>query len=695
MRAPSPYFDRDLSWLSFNYRVMMEARDESLPLYERIKFLAIYSSNLDEFFRVRVASIRSLFDLDKKARKKLGVKAKSLLREIRGQVDRQQEEFGQIFRGQILPGLEAHNIYLHRAAPKDPAHQAFMQDYFRHEVLPYVHPNLLRKGKIAHFLRDQTLYLAVEMYARPQKGSSKAESPQRRRYALVQIPTHYGPRFIELPGTGERHDIVFLDDIIRAHLDEIFPGYHVKDSYCIKLSRDADLQIEDEFSGDLVEKIASSLTQRRVGVPARFLYDPHMPPDMLKYIRETFNLSEDDLMPGGRYHNFSDFFAFPNPLAPQLENPRFQRLPHPGLDSDLSMFTSIGAKDRVLHFPYQTYDYVLRFLNEAALDPAVEEIKTPQYRVASNSAIVSALIRAARNGKRVTVFVELKARFDEAANLQSAAEMTAAGVKVIYSMPGLKVHAKIALVKRREAGELRGYAFLSTGNFNEKTARIYADHGLLSARPELTGELEEVFRFLEDPDYRPAPFRQLLVGQFNMKAGFLALIDREIEHARAGREARMILKLNNLEEPVMIDKLLEASQAGVQIELIIRGICCLRPGLPGISENIRIVRIVGQHLEHARVFIFHNAGAEALYLASADWMDRNLNRRVEVGFPILDPENKAEIRKVVQLQLHDNVKAVQLNENMENVPVQRAEGEAPIHAQADVYELIRKGELGS
>lgn len=696
MTPPSPYFNRDLSWLSFNYRVMLEARDESLPLYERIKFLAIYSSNLDEFFRVRVAAIRSLFDLDKKARKKLGIKAKSLLREIHQIVEAQQEEFGQIFSEQIIPGLEANNIYLHRKELEDPQHQAFIRDYFQHEVLPYVHPNLLRKGKIAHFLRDRALYLAVRMYVRSKNTEKKtnAEAHQRTRYALVQVPTHYGPRFLELPGDGERHDIVFLDDIIRAHLGEIFPGYHVKDSYCIKLSRDADLQIEDEFNGDLVEKITKSLNNRRVGAPSRFLYDPNMPEGMLNYLQETFHLSDEDIMPGGRYHNFSDFFGFLNPVAPKLENPRFRRLPHPSLDSDPSVFVTVAKKDQILHFPYQTYDYVLRFLNEAALDPTVEEIKTTQYRVASNSGIVSALIRAARNGKKVTVFVEIKARFDEATNLQSAVEMKAAGVRVIYSMPGLKVHAKIALVKRWEAGELRGYAFLSTGNFNEKTARIYADHGLLTANQDLTGELDQVFGFLQDHTYEPPAFQHFLVAQFNMKPGLLALIDREIAHARAGRAARMIIKLNNLEEPVMIDKLLEAGQAGVQIDMIIRGICCLRPGLPGISDNIRIRRLVGQHLEHARVFVFHHNGADEMYLASADWMDRNLNRRVEVGFPILDPDNKAEILHVVQLQLDDNVKAVHLNENLENVPMESAEGDSRVHAQADVYRLIQAGELG-
>ncbi|MCC6882720.1 MAG: polyphosphate kinase 1, partial [Verrucomicrobiales bacterium] len=426
----------------------------------------------------------------------------------------------------------------------------------------------------------------------------------------------------------------------------------------------------------------------------RFLYDKAMPGSMLKYLKEAFQLSDEDAMQGGRYHNFSDFFDLPNPLAPVLQSPPMQRLPHPAFDHDLSMFGPIAQQDRLLHFPYQRYDYVLRFLNEAALDPAVEEIKTTQYRVASNSGIVSALIRAARNGKKVTVFVELKARFDEAANLQSAADMKAAGVRVIHSLPGLKVHAKIALIMRREEGLSRGYAFLSTGNFNEKTARIYADHGLMTSNQNLTKELEQVFGFLENHQYLPPPFQHLLVAQFNMKPRFLAMIDREIDHAKAGRKSRIIIKINNLEERVMIDKLIEAGRAGVRVDLIIRGICCLRPGIPDLTDNIRIRRLLGQHLEHARVFIFHNDGAEEIYLASADWMGRNLNRRVEVAFPVLDPGNKAEIRQVISLQLKDNDKAVRLDANLRNRPIVRPPEAALVNAQKDLYALIAEGKLG-
>lgn len=691
-----PYGDRDLSWLSFNERVLWEARDQSLPLYDRVKFLAIFSSNLDEFFRVRVASIRSLLDLDKNSRKNLGLNTKALLSEIHQTVLTQQVEFGRIYHDQILPGLESGGIYLHNAILDDKKHATFIRNYFREEVMPFVNPNLLQKGRIIHFLRDKALYLAVRMHPRSKTGAQKTGKGLRKRtcYALVEIPTHYCPRFLELPGSETRHDIVFLDDVIRSYLDEIFPGYMVKDAYCIKLSRDADLQIEDEFAGDLAEKVSQSLAKRRIGAPARFLFDQSMPESMVKYLKEAFQLSNEDAMPGGRYHNFSDFFNLPNPRTPLLQSPGMQRLPHPAFDHDLSMFGPIAEKDRLLHFPYHRYDYVLRFLNEAALDPAVEEIKTTQYRVAANSGIVSALIRAARNGKNVTVFVELKARFDEAANLQSAADMKAAGVRVIHSLPGLKVHAKIALIKRREEGRSRSYAFLSTGNFNETTARNYADHGLMTANQDLTHELGHVFCFLENPLYLPPQFQHLLVAQFNMKVRFLAMIDREIDHARAGRKGHITIKINNLEERVMIDKLIEAGRAGVVIELIIRGICCLRPGLPGLTENIRIRRLVGQHLEHARVFIFHNDGADDIYLASADWMDRNLNRRVEVGFPVLDPENKAEIRQVIALQLNDNVKAVRLDTNLANRPIEKVSGKASVDAQKDTYALIAADMLG-
>ncbi|RMG27417.1 MAG: polyphosphate kinase 1 [Bacteroidetes bacterium] len=697
-----PYYDRDLSWLSFNYRVLMEAQDPELPLYERLKFLAIYSSNLDEFFRVRVASIRSILKLKKKKRKKMGIFGpRKLLQSIHAEVLRQQEDFGAVFRDDLLPGLAAHGIRLLTNVPEAESQQAFVSKFFTEQVLPFVHPVILMKGKIAHFLRDRALYLAVKMALRPQgMKQSPLEREQARPgkkkvfFAIVQIPTHYFGRFVELPQVDDGYDIMFLDDIVRYHLDEIFPGFDIEECGSIKLSRDADLQIEDEFSGDLVEKIQRNLSKRQVGAPARFLYDKNMSTELLNYLRQTFMLEEEDLIPGGRYHNFNDFFTFPNPLSPQLEVIPLPQLPHPAMDAEPSLFATLGQQEYVLHLPYQTYDYVLRFLNEAANDPQVTEIYTTQYRVASDSAIVRALINAARNGKKVRVFVEIKARFDEAVNLRSAMDMKAAGVEVTFSMPLLKVHAKAAMAIREEAGGPRAYAFLSTGNFNEKTARLYADHGLFTSDSRLCDELSEVFRYLHDHSYQPAPFRHLLVAQFNIRQGFYALIDREIAHARAGRAAYMCIKLNNLEDRGMIDKLYEANRAGVRIDLIVRSICCLRPGLPQLSEHITVTRIVDRYLEHARVFLFHDGGKNHLFMGSADWMDRNLNRRVEVVFPVYDAQIKAQLIHILQLQLSDNVKAVQLDADMENIRVLRQPGEPRIQAQLDTYSLIKTGKLG-
>ncbi|MDX2286111.1 MAG: polyphosphate kinase 1 [Bacteroidia bacterium] len=692
------YFPRELSWLSFNLRVLMEAKDTSLPLYERIKFLAIYSSNLNEFFRVRVASIQSLLDMKESNLKTLRFNPEALLNQIYTEVNRQQEEFGRIFRDQILHELRRNHIHLIRGTPIEPAHKKFVGQFFEEEVRAFLHPELLRKNKIVHFLRDGAMYHSVKLRNRPRSRKEllpaelKASSKKRTRYALIQIPTHYFPRFIELPRIGNEYYIMFLDDIIRCNLERIFPGYEVVCCHSIKVNRNADLMIEDEFSGDLVEKIKESLKKRKIGETARFLYDQNMPRSMLTYLRETFGIEERELMMGGTYHNFMDFFNFPNPLSPQLERSPTPPLPRPEMDAHPFMVSAIREQNRILHFPYQSYDYVIRFLNQAAIDPDVEEIWATQYRVASNSAVVTALIRAAQNGKKVTVFVELKARFDEALNLQSARDMEQAGATVIYSIPGLKVHAKVALVLRREDGAHKGYAFLSTGNFNEKTARIYADHGFFTADQVIVQELQELFRYLQNQEYIPRPFERLMVAPFNMRSRFESLISREIAHAKAGGSGKILIKLNNLDDERMIDRLYEASRAGVRITLIIRGMCSLRPGIPGLSEHIRVIRIVDQFLEHARVYYFGNQGNPELYLGSADWMHRNLSRRIEVVFPILDPELAREVMALVDLQLQDNVKATELDRNLRDTPV-KLDPVPRIRMQAEAYHRIKAGRL--
>lgn len=686
------YFNRDLSWLSFNYRVLMEAADADLPLYERIKFLAIYASNLEEFFKVRVASLQGVVKLGK--REPIDPAAEGILAQIMVEVERQQEEFGRIYRTLILPGLEEEGIHLIQGQPEHTAHQQFVQQYFEEEIQAFLHPELLRKDKINHFLREGALYLAVKLRNRPRNHHLLTLEEQRTlsrkkriRYALIQIPTHYFPRFIELPKIDDTYYFMFQEDIIRANLDRMFHGYDVLCSHSIKLNRNADLLIEDEFQGDLVELIRNSLKKRQIGVPARFLYDASMPKSMLKYLRDTFGIRKRELSKGGKYHSFQDFFRFPNPIGSKLEREPTPPLPHPDLTQYASLFDAIRERDWMLHFPYQSYESVLKFFKQAADDPLVTEIHTTQYRVASDSAIVQALIRAAQKGKKVSVFVEIKARFDEANNLHFAREMQRAGVDIYYSFPGLKVHAKVALVIRQEETGPMGYAFLSTGNFNEKTARIYADHGLLTADQSLTNELLHVINHLHNPNQKPV-FDKLLVAQFNMRERFEALIKEEIVNHQAGKAAKILIKVNNLEDKEMIKQLYAASQAGVQVDLIIRGICRLRPGVKDLSENIRVIRIVDQYLEHARVFVFHHGGESLMYMASADWMSRNLNRRIEVGFPIGHPKLKAEVMHILDLQLADNVKAVHLGTQLENIPVSASE--PAVRSQIDIYQWVKQ-----
>ncbi|MCI4669398.1 MAG: polyphosphate kinase 1 [Bacteroidia bacterium] len=699
MLSKERFFPRDLSWLSFNYRVLLEAADEDLPLYERIKFLAIYSSNMGEFYRVRVAAIQGLIKYQKNTPNQIsGLSPELLLEQIKAEVYRQQEVFGQIFHGQILPDLKNEGINLLLNPPEFEVHQEFIRNFFKGELQAFLHTEVLRKNKILHFLREGALYLCIKLRNRPRNYAkldiddlAKKSESKRIRYALIQIPTHYFPRFIELPQVDGGHYYMFLDDIIRFNLKQIFHGYDILASHSIKLNRNADLLIEDEFDGNLVDKIKSSLKRRKVGYPSRFLYDQAMPPSMLKYLRDTFDLKKRELVPGGKYHSYSDFFGFPNPYSPRLEKEPMPPMPKSEFKLYANMFAAIQLKNWLLHFPYHSYDPVLSFLNQAATDPAVTKIYATQYRVASNSQIVNALIRAAQNNKEVNVFVEIKARFDEASNLKSAEAMREAGVNIVYSMPGLKVHAKVAMVIRMENEQEKGYAFLSTGNFNEKTAAIYTDQGFFTSNELIINELGELFKHLTDWNYKPQPFERLLVAQFGMKEKFLDFIQHEIDQAKVGRPAGISIKLNNLEDPVMIEKLYEASQAGVKIRLIVRGICALRPGLPDLSENITIRRIVDQFLEHTRLFIFHHSGEEKMYLGSADWMKRNLNRRIEVAFPIMEKQLKKELKNIFEIQWKDNVKATQIDHDLQNQKFYN--DEEPTRAQWEIYKRIKSGKL--
>jgi len=686
MKNTGKFINRDISWLSFNGRVLDEAKDHRLPLYERLKFLAIYSSNLDEFYKVRVASYRRSVRGPEKESEAPGKSIIGLLKQILTIVNNQQNEFGSIFWEELVPALRENKILLLQNERLSDSHKDFIADYFYQEVIPYLHPVLLLKGKVRPFLQDEAIYLAIKLLKKPGPGE-EVKKKRKPRYAIVNIPSDRLPRFVNLPQINDQYTVAFLDDIIRMNLDALFPGYEMESSYSIKISRDADLGIEDEFTGDLAVKISDSLVKRKTGVPSRFLYDNNIPAAFLEFLREALKLSRKDLVPGGKYHNFSDLFSFPNPLSPRLEVKSLPALFNKDLESYPSMFEAIAAKDRMLHFPYHSYEPVIKFLNEAAVDPKVKEIKTTQYRVASDSAIVNALVNARNNGKKVTVFVELKARFDEYSNLQFARIMKKAGIRIIYSIPGLKVHAKVALVlKKGDKKKQEAYAFLSTGNFNEKTARIYADHGLFTRDERITKELKDLFVFLERQEVKPK-LKHLLVAQLNIKKEFSRMIDREISNAAAGKEAGMILKMNGLDHKKMINKLYEASKKGVKTDILVRGICCLVPGKK-FSKNITVTRIVDRFLEHARVFVFHNNGEPEIYMASADWMNRNLNRRIELGFPIYDDEIKKEVLEILRLQIEDNTSARILDSEHSNLQKPNA-GARKIRAQIETYRYLK------
>lgn len=568
------YFDRDLSWLSFNERVLREAADPQVPLYDRIMFMGIYSSNLDEFFRVRIAAIRHMTELRKrKLENQLDFDPKLLLYEVQKVVNKQLSELGQVF-DDILASLAKNNVVVYTRQPVPEEQLAFGRNYFMSHVLGLLQPVLLdSRSKKAPYLEQGQLYFVLTLHDKAE-GEAVSET-----CAYLNIPSDKLPRLLALPGGKQVHYFAFLDDIVRANLDVVFPEHTVVNCFSIKLNRDEYLNIEDEYAGDLVEKIKKQLDKQQVSAPTRFLYDAAIPNELLGRVVNCLHLKRQDLVAGGRYHNLNDLQKLPNPFGAKLASPALPPLRHEGLDRSLSLFENIAQSDLLLHFPYYSYDYVLRFFSEAAIHPAVKQIKVTLYRVAPNSYIVQSLISAARNGKKVTVFVEVKARFDEGNNLRWAEEMKKVGIRIIYSMPGLKVHAKMALVRAKGPdGQWHQYAYLGTGNFNESTVRAYADHSLLTGRKELTGEVSQVFEYLRTRKQKVL-FSHLLVSGFDMQDKLLSLMDREITHARNGKPAGITIKVNNLEEKRMIDKLCEASQAGVQVNLLIRSICCLIPGI--------------------------------------------------------------------------------------------------------------------
>ncbi len=679
-----PYIHRDISWMQFNYRVLQEAKDKANnPLLERLKFLAIYSNNLSEFFKVRVAHHKNLYRLGKKIKKELHIESEKVLRQILKMVNDQQLEFNSIFENEIIPELKEHGINLKKRLELTPLQEEYIQSYFNDNLLPYVQPMLLKEKKIKPFLNSAALYLAIELH---DKVTGEIE------YALVQIPSDKIYRIIILPPSlPGQHDVIFLDDIIRHNIKGIFPGYNIEQSYSIKLTRDADLYIDDEFSGDLLSKIKKSLKKRKVGPPARLVYDRAMPKDFLHYLMKVFDLDDLDIISEGRYHNNFDLFGFPDFGKDYLKLKPLPPLKYSELEDPKSLFDSIKKGDHLINMPYHSYESVIRFFEDAAVDKNVTHIKIVQYRVASKSRIMDALKLAVQNGKSVSAFIELKARFDEEANLKWGKELEKAGVKVFYSFPGIKVHVKLALVIRKDNDIEEKFAYLSTGNFHEGTAKLYSDFGFFTFDKRLTDEAVKVFSFLETKKIPRESFSHLLVGKFNMREEFTKLIQNEIALAKRGENAYITLKMNSVQEPKIIKLLYEASKAGVKIKMIIRGICSLVPGVHGISENISAVSILDRYLEHSRVFIFGNGGEEKMYLSSADWMERNLYRRVETAFPVYDERLKKIINDIIEIQLNDNIKARYLDFGRINEYVQN--DNIPVQSQLETYYYFKRKKL--
>ncbi|WP_020537693.1 polyphosphate kinase 1 [Lewinella cohaerens] len=667
------YTSRDISWLHFNYRVLQEAMDKSVPLYERVKFLAIYSSNLDEFFRVRVAYLRSFKSLRKKDRKRLlDIKPKKVLKEILALVQWQQRQFGRVFREEIIPALQEEGVYLVTQDRIGAEQLKFIHQYFEEKVFPLLERKAYVDGETAPFLENRQLYFVID------HGEEKP-------WEVVNIPSNLLPRFLVIPSSNDDYVVMYLDDVIRASLPQ-FLGEQASRVYSVKVSRDAELYIDDEYSGDLLDKIKASLVEREVGLPTRFLFDQTMPESLVTNVRKAYGLSKYDMIPGGRYHNFNDFFGFPEPAGKEgLRDRKLIPLAHPRFKSADHLLSTIRERDELLHFPYQEYNYIPQLIKEAAQDPDVHTLRITLYRVAAKSDVVDGLLQALALGKKVEVFVEAKARFDEAANLYWGEELKKAGADVRYSFPGIKVHTKLLLI---ECTKQQDVSYLGTGNFNEQTARLYADHALLTANEEMTFDVRQVFELLTGRLILPAT-KHLLVAPFDLRNKLVKKINREIKHAKAGREAFIRLKMNSLEEKGMIEKLYQASNAGVKIQLIIRGICCLVPGVEGQSENIEVISILDRFLEHARIYYFFNDGKEELFTASADWMSRNLFRRVEVAIPIYDQRLRQELKDLLDIQWADNCKARIINAKQDDRYRLAAPDEAMRRSQVDYYEYLR------
>lgn len=673
--------NRDLSWLSFNARVLQEAEDRSVPLLERMRFLGIFSNNLDEFFRVRVATIRRMKKFGKKGKQIIGADPSKLLEKIQQIVVWQQEKFNHLYTG-IVSELEKENIFIVNEKKLNKEQQVFVKEYFERQVSTFVIPIMIDSAPKFPYLKDRMTYLAVRI--------TKSKKEKKIKYALIEVPTDVLPRFVVLPSLEDKKYIILLDDIIRFSLKDIFSlfTYETIDSYSVKMTRDSQLDIDTDVSKSLMEKISKSVKQRSKGEPVRLVYDKAIPANFLDFILRKIKLRESEcLIPGGRYHNYKDFINFPRIGRKDLWNQTLAPSEHPGFKGQKSLLNVIRKKDVLISYPYHTFNHIIDILREAAIDPKVLSIKITLYRVANNSSIVNALINAVRNGKQVTAVVELHARFDEEINIFYSSKLQEEGVEVIFGVPGLKVHSKLFLITQHEENKIINYAHIGTGNFNENTAKTYCDHALLTVDKTITNEVEKLFGFYLN-NYKAGTYNHLIVSPFNTRKRFSSLIANEIRNANEGKDAWMILKMNSFVDKEMIEKLYEASNAGVKIKLIVRGICSLVPGIKGKSENIESISIVDTFLEHSRIYIFCHGGNNKFYLASGDWMYRNLDYRSEVAVPINDPDLQEELRKYIAIQLRDNCKARLLNSIQgENVYV-RSSGKTPIRSQYEIQKWL-------
>lgn len=689
IKTKNQYINREISWLWFNERVLQESADKNVPLIERLRFLGIFSNNLDEFFKVRYATVKRIFDAGKKGKSVLGgEKAKDLLEEItKIVIDQQTKSLGILKK--IEDELETKNIFIIRETELNEVQVDFVKQYFLQEVSPQLMTIILNDLTEFPTLKDTAAYLAVKMVI---VGEHNGKSKEKR-YAMIEIPKGID-RFIELPKEGDKSYIILLDDLIRYCLRSIFTMFEYESisAHMIKITRDAELDMDNDLSKSFIEKISSSVEHRKTSDPVRLVYDKSIEKDTLAFLKEKMQVEDtDSVIPGGRYHNRRDYMGFPSLGREDLLYDKIVPLPVKGLSLEGSLFDHIAQKDFLQYTPYHTFSYIIKFLREAALDPKVRTIKITVYRLANNSQVAASLINAVKNGKQVTVQIELQARFDERANIEYAEQLQAEGVKLIFGVPGLKVHSKICVIEREEGDTLKRYGFISTGNFNESTARIYTDYTLFTAHEAILKELNKVFDFFETT-YKINNYKHLIVSPHYTKKTFQTLIDNEIANAVAGKEAYIKIKMNSLTSYKMVDKLYEASRAGVKIQMIVRGICCLIPGVNGMSENIEAISVVDKFLEHPRIFIFANGGTPKVYISSADWMTRNLDYRVEVGCPIYDKDIKQELLDTFEISWKDNVKARIFSEKQDNA--YRKNGGPKIRSQFAMYDyyLEKQGE---